>query len=89
MQIQAILKITNCLDCPHHKRITSAYTGDSFDMSDEDVICTKVRNKRAIRGAHETVKGRAIVVSERWDIRQQCTIPTWCPIAKNPFAENP
>jgi hypothetical protein len=80
-----VQRIANCLDCPFHKRITSEYTeytGDSFDMADEDVICTKVKRKRPIRGAHETVSGRAIVVSERWNLRKQCVVPDWCPLPK-------
>jgi hypothetical protein len=75
------LKITNCLDCPHHKKITSQYTGDSFDMADEDVICT-LANGGPHRGAHETVKGRMIVGSERWNLRKYTTVSTWCPLTR-------
>lgn len=76
------LKIDNCLDCPHHKIITSTYTGDSFDMMDEDVVCTLAKGSH--RGQHETVKGRAVSVSERWPRRQreECVVPKWCPLIK-------
>lgn len=72
------LKLTNCLDCPHHKRVTSTYTGDSFDMADEDVICTLAPGTHRSQNGND--KGRAIVVSERWRLREQCTIPAWCPL---------
>jgi hypothetical protein len=74
------LKIDNCLDCPKHKVITSTYTGDSFDMGDVDVVCTLAEGSH--RGQHETVKGRAISVGDRFAKRSECEVPKWCPLKK-------
>lgn len=76
------LKIMNCLDCPHHKKVTSTYTGDSFDMSDEDVVCTLADGQH--RSQDGIIKGRAVSLSERWPKRQreECAVPTWCPLTK-------
>jgi hypothetical protein len=74
------LKLTNCLDCPHHKVITSTSTGDSFDMGDVDVVCTLARGTH--RGQFEVVKGRAITLGDRFVKRSECAIPTWCPLTK-------
>ena len=76
------LKIDNCQDCPHYRTITSEYTGDSFDMADEDSLCThpKTVGRRACKGAHEAVWGRPIVVSERWLKRTDTVVPKWCPL---------
>lgn len=72
------IKIENCLDCPHSKKITSPYTGDSFDMSDEDLVCTLSPSQ--VKGQHETIKGKVIWPSERWWKREHGTIPKWCPL---------
>lgn len=61
------LKITNCLDCPHHNQKPSPPTGDSFDMVDVDTFCT--------------LEGRNISVSDRpWQVRENCAVPKWCPL---------
>jgi hypothetical protein len=73
--------VSNCLDCPHVKRVTSSYTGDSFDMSDEDVICSLVTTNKH-RCQEGLIVGKPIVVSERWRLREQCVIPDWCPLIK-------
>jgi len=80
-KLKATLKLTNCLQCPHHKQITSKYTDDSFDMVDVDTVCTLAKGK--VSGAHETLKGRAISVSDRpWQAKANCDIPKWCPLLK-------
>jgi hypothetical protein len=75
------LKITNCLDCPHHKRYPSVIF-DSWDLADEDVVCTKAPGNHKIRGG--TVKGKAVSVSERYETqrREECEVPKWCPLLK-------
>lgn len=79
------IEIDNCMDCPHMAQITSEYTGDSFDMADEDVICTnpKAPKRHEIRGVHDRIIGRAIVVSERWLKRSMTKIPDWCSLKKS------
>lgn len=74
------LKISNCLDCPHHKKVTSTYTGDSFDMGDVDVVCTLSNGTH--QGQDGPFKGRAISVSDRWAKRSECVVPKWCPLTK-------
>lgn len=73
------LKIENCLDCPHSKRVTSPYTGDSFDMADENVVCTKTPERKT---QHNPSGFRAMSVSERslTQQRKDCKVPSWCPL---------
>jgi hypothetical protein len=80
----ATLKINNCTDCPHMVCITSPYTGDSFDMADEDFICTHPDTslREQHRGAHGTVTGRYILVAERWATRAMTKVPIWCPLVQ-------
>ncbi len=87
----AVVKIDNCINCPHHKRITSAYTGDSFDMADEDSICVNPATSRRSdqRGAHETVHGRMIYGSERWWKKEYTAVPDWCPLLPKQKAAEP
>jgi len=64
------LEITNCQDCPNHKNVPSSSTGDSFDMIDQDTVCTLANN-------------REITVANRpWEIRRNSEIPDWCPLKK-------
>ena len=74
----ATLTITNCLDCPHHKVITSRYTGDSFDMGDVDVVCTLAEGVHT--GQCERIKGRAVTAGDRYAKRVECAVPVWCPL---------
>ena len=81
------LKITNCQDCPHHKNHQSLPTGDSFDMCDEDTVCTHpdiIAKGYTNDGWGEKVKGRCITGSNRpWQIRKGCEpVPKWCPLVK-------
>ena len=62
---KVLLSIGHCKECRYLKREQSPYTGDSFDMADEDWKCTK--------------KNRYVVVSERWGL-DRLPIPEWCPL---------
>lgn len=74
------LKISNCLDCPHHK-IVPAVAFDSFDMVDEDVICLKSEGSHKSR--YETHPHKAVTISNRpWQTRKECSVPVWCPLKK-------
>ena len=60
--------ITGCIQCPHVKQVQSPFTGDSFDMIDEDAYCVKAN--------------RMLAVSCRpWELTKILkTIPVWCPL---------
>jgi hypothetical protein len=60
------LVISSCKDCPHCKIQSSPYTGDSFDMADDDWLCMKA--------------DKFIVVSERFWTANKTPIPQWCPL---------
>jgi hypothetical protein len=72
------LKLDNCLDCPHHKVITSQYTGDSFDAGDVDVVCTLADGTRPARTHQRQGHQRQRPVRER----SECAVPPWCPLTK-------
>lgn len=80
------LQISNCCDCPHSKRIASPPTGDSFDMCDEDLICTNPDLTGKFVKVHynssgSDIKGRAVAVSNRpWQTRADAEVPKWCPL---------
>ena len=76
---QVILKISNCLDCPHHAIVPSIIF-DSYDVADRDVVCTKINGRHKAR--YGTIKGRAVVLMERYNIRKQAAVPAWCPLEK-------
>lgn len=77
--MKVTLKIDNCLDCPHHKIVPSVIF-DSWDSADEDVVCTKVQGEHEYR--YGLMPGRPVVVMERWKLREQATIPKWCPLIR-------
>lgn len=70
-------KITNCLDCPHHKRLPDPGE-DSFDAMDIQVVCTLTPDEDKFNRFGEGK--RPILRAERWRIREQCSIPNWCPL---------
>ena len=79
----ALLKIDNCLDCPHSKEIQDPSSGDSFDWNDVSLCCTKTplsRPEKTDRG--EVVPGRRIIAYERVIRRSEAAVPTWCPLAE-------
>ncbi len=69
----AVLKIDNCMDCPHHREEGGAccYTGDSFDMTDTRIVCKLAKN-RVIDGCDRRHK------------RSETTVPDWCPLLPAP-----
>ena len=80
-KISITLKIENCLDCPHHKTLPDP-GADSFDAMDEQVVCTLTK---ALPDAYPNPYGegfRPILRAERWNIREQCSVPDWCPLIK-------
>lgn len=63
------ITITCCRECPHLKITRAPYTGDSFDMIDEDAGCTLAK--------------KSLAVSERpWQLERilKGPIPKWCPL---------
>ena len=40
------LKITSCLDCPHHKVIADPDPDDWFNDDDCATVCTKMKNDK-------------------------------------------
>ena len=57
-------KIENCMDCDHHT-VERIWTPDSWEHV-EGCYCTKCNNK--------------LVGSDDWDVRDNATIPDWCPM---------
>lgn len=74
----AVLRIENCLDCPHcyTDRILTA---DSFEH-EEGAYCKMVVDKSTQgfgkNGMHK------LICTDDWDLRQYAGVPSWCPLLK-------
>ena len=65
------MKYKNCMDCPAHKVKSDPDPFDSFCSDDEKVVCGHT--------------GKNITVACRpHHKRNECTVPSWCPLRKNP-----
>ncbi len=63
--------ITNCIDCAHHKVQHDPDPLDWFNDDDVKVVCRKVKQGHS-----------AITTACRpYNIRKECEIPKWCPLA--------
>lgn len=77
----ATLKIDNCLDCPHSKKIRDPGSSDSFDSHDESLCCTKTPTiTRTITDLGESIPGRFIIACARTIRREEAEVPVWCPL---------
>lgn len=67
MEKGVILKLDNCMDCPHHRVYSDPDPDDWFCDDDEKVVCSKVKRNITIacRPHHK---------------RRECEIPDWCPL---------
>jgi hypothetical protein len=61
------LKLTNCMDCPHHQVEMDPDPYDWFCDDDERVYCKKA-NKNVT------------VACRPYNKRKECEIPDWCPL---------
>jgi hypothetical protein len=85
------IKITSCLNCPHHGIERDPSSGDSFDWQDESLVCYNVGKAkvgveiRSDLGGYEwRAPARRIVGFSRNAKREYVTtkmgIPKWCPL---------
>lgn len=71
--IEATLKIDNCMDCPYHLVQPDPDPYDWFCDDDEKVVCTQVQTKDGTN--------RVITCACRpYQKRAECEIPDWCPL---------
>lgn len=65
--LEVSLKLTNCMDCPHHRVEADPDPDDWFCDDDIKVVCTKA--------------DRNITVACRpYNTRKESDIPEWCPL---------
>lgn len=80
----AILKISNCLDCPHHKVIDDGDPYDSFCSDDMAVVCKLTPNNTLNLESVWVVdrnKFRGVSFSCRpYNLRKESSVPNWCPL---------
>jgi hypothetical protein len=60
-------KLSNCMDCPHHRVEMDPDPDDWFNDDDERVFCTK---------QHKNIT----VACRPYNKRKECEIPDWCPL---------
>lgn len=65
------IKLTNCIDCPHHRVMPDPDPTDWFNDDDIKVVCSK----------HPEVK-EITVACRPYNKREECDIPDWCPMFK-------
>lgn len=78
------LKIENCLDCPHSKKIRDPSSADSFDAQDVSLCCTMAPRTqgRMETDLGEIIPGRFVIACERTIKRADAKVPGWCPLLK-------
>lgn len=82
------LKLTSCLQCPHHGTERDPSSGDSFDWQDDSLVCylakTKTRNQSELGGYPWKAPARVICgfsrCAEQEYARNGAKIPDWCPL---------
>ena len=68
----AMLLITNCIDCPFHKVLMDPDPDDWFCYDDVKVVCTKAEPRKEIT-----------VACKPYNIRKESAVPKWCPLKAN------
>jgi hypothetical protein len=84
------LKITSCLNCPHHGVERDPSSGDSFDWQDDALVCYKARKSQYTQtssdlGHYEWKAPARIIVGGSRNAageykRGKYGIPEWCPL---------
>ena len=84
------LKITSCLNCPHHGFERDPSSHDSFDWQDDALVCYKARKSKYVQtcsdlGGYEYKAPARIIVgasrnAEAEYKRNKVGIPDWCPL---------
>lgn len=72
-----MLIVSKCLECPHHTKVSDPGSADSFDASDEAMLC-KLTGK--YNAGDRTFEHRPIVRASRWQHEFEVAIPEWCPL---------
>jgi hypothetical protein len=83
--VEKSLKISKCIDCPHHKVIGDPDPHDWFCDDDQAIVCTKVLKEES------DIKKDSLYVSDRQQFRcvdigcrpyqiKNVEIPDWCPL---------
>lgn len=79
------LKITVCVQCPHHKVIRDPDPHDSFCYDDEAIVCTKTKKEKS------DIKQDSLYMSDWQEFKaadvscrpyqiKNVKIPDWCPL---------
>lgn len=67
MKANVTLKISNCLDCPHHRELPESLTRGEPRCSDRRVLCAR-------RGRWHSI----VQACHPDDLRASCKVPHWC-----------
>lgn len=62
-----VLRIENCIDCPHHRIERDPDYSDSFCSDDVKVVCGKVEKN-------------ITEACRPYRVRHESEIPNWCPL---------
>jgi hypothetical protein len=80
-QTTAILKITNCIDCPKHEVVPDPDPIDWFNDDDVAVLCTLMDNDNPPHPLNAKFKHRPVTVACRpYAVRGESDVPHWCPL---------
>lgn len=78
-----LIKIDNCLDCPHRLVVADPDPSDWFCDTDVAVLCNLADNMDGFKTAKNPrpFSHRPVTVScSPVRVRRECTVPSWCPL---------
>ena len=75
------LKITNCMDCPHHRILADPDPFDWFCDDDVKVRCELSRSSEN-HGGFYAKEPYVTVACRPYNTRKECEAPKWCPLRK-------
>lgn len=64
------LKLTNCIQCPHHEVQPDPDPDDWFCDDDVKVVCKKTRRK----------DNEVAAACRPYNVKKESDIPKWCPL---------
>jgi hypothetical protein len=74
-----------CVECPFHKVIADPDPSDWFNVDDEAIVCTKMKNEKidlASKYSADRNEYKPIDVGLRPYQTKHIDAPLWCPISK-------
>lgn len=85
----AVIRMTNCLECPHSRVIPDPSFSDDFNLDDVALICRHMKSSNPDFDLHSNKSAnrqpfRCITTACRpYNLHSEADIPDWCPLLEN------